>query len=152
MSLLLLLLHYPLSLIHSTRHDARFPHLSLHMLAKQKARMKTSHSFAGMSWLIRQFLDYGLAPTFLSYWISHSQIQSPGLILDSSLWTVVDLLTVKASPVTSEKSDLFVPSKVKVRPMSMFQRTVLTLRYLKSETKPLEKWMVSWVRVEKLPM
>lgn len=62
--------------------------------------------------------------------------------MDSSLWTVVDLLTVKASSVTSEKSDLFVPSKVKVRPIRMFQITVLTLRYLKSETKPLEKWMV----------
>lgn len=71
-SLFLLLLHYPLSLIHSTSHDACFPHLSLQMLAKQKARMKTSHSFAGVSWLIRQFLDYGLAPTFFSYWFSHS--------------------------------------------------------------------------------
>lgn len=59
--------------------------------------------------------------------------------MDSSLWTVVDLLTVKASSVTSEKSDLFVPSKVKVRPIRMFQITVLTLRYLKSKTKPLEK-------------
>lgn len=36
-SLLLLLLHYPRSLIHSTSYDVLFSHLSLQMLAKQKA-------------------------------------------------------------------------------------------------------------------
>lgn len=63
-----------------------FPsHLPRQMLAKPKTKMKASNPFTGILWIIGPLIDYCLAQNLLSYWISHSQDESPGLISDSSL-------------------------------------------------------------------